>query len=234
MAASPLPGAAMFDIAVACLVVTALAAWLNVRFIHLPNTIGVMAVAMLLSMLLLGARALGFGTLYAYERAFLASIDFTDVLMQGMLSVLLFAGALHVDVALLRSYRRQVGALAVAGTLASTAIVAGVLFLALPWVGIPLPLLYCLLFGALISPTDPIAVMGVPRTTGAPEDLELVIAGERSGRSAYRRAPPGCSPGVVCAAEFPSPLRCRCRAVRSGTSSLSRTAPSSFRSSARA
>jgi CPA1 family monovalent cation:H+ antiporter len=178
MAASPLPGAAMFDIAVACLVVTALAAWLNVRFIHLPNTIGVMAVAMLLSMLLLGARALGFGTLYAYERAFLASIDFTDVLMQGMLSVLLFAGALHVDVALLRSYRRQVGVLAVAGTLASTAIVAGVLFLALPWVGIPLPLLYCLLFGALISPTDPIAVMGILRSAGAPDNVGVVVAGE--------------------------------------------------------
>jgi len=148
----PVPTAAhMFDIAVACLVITALAAWFNVRFIRLPNTIGVMAIAMLLSLALLVASKLGFGALYAYEKQFLRSIDFSDVLMQGMLSMLLFAGALHVDVSLLRSYRWQVGVLAVFGTLVSTAIVGFALYLLLPLVGVGLPLGYCLVFGALIA-----------------------------------------------------------------------------------
>lgn len=168
----------MFDIAVACLVVTALAAWFNVRFIRLPNAIGVMAVAMLLSLGLLGAHRLGFGALYAYERAFLQSIDFSDVLMQGMLSVLLFAGALQVDVRLLRSYRWQVAVLAVAGTLVSTAIVGVSLHLLLPLAGIPLPLGHCLVFGALISPTDPIAVIAILRSAGAPDNVRVVVAGE--------------------------------------------------------
>ena len=168
----------MFDIAVVCLVITALAAWFNVRFIHLPNTIGVMAIAMLLSLALLAASALGFGALYDYERQFLQSIDFTDVLMQGMLSMLLFAGALHVDMSLLRSYRWQVGMLAVFGTLLSTVIVGYGLYLLLPWVGVTLPLGYCLVFGALISPTDPIAVMGILKSAGAPDNVSVVVSGE--------------------------------------------------------
>ena len=168
----------MFDIAVACLVITALAAWVNARFIRLPNAIGVMAVAMLLSLALLAADALGFGTLYAYERQFLQAIDFSDVLMQGMLSMLLFAGALHVDVSLLRNYRWQVGVLAVFGTLASILIVGGALYVVLPWIGIALPLGHCLVFGALISPTDPIAVMGILKSAGAPDNVGLVVSGE--------------------------------------------------------
>ena len=168
----------MFDIAVACLVVTALAAWLNVRFIRLPNTIGVMVVAMVLSLALLGAHRIGFGAWYAQERRLLEAIDFSDVLMQGMLSVLLFAGALHVDMSLLRRYRWQVGTLAVAGTLLSTAIVGLGLYLLLPVVGLPLSLGYCLVFGALISPTDPIAVIGILKSAGAPDNVGLVVSGE--------------------------------------------------------
>lgn len=98
--------------------------------------------------------------------------------MQGMLSLLLFAGALHVDLSELKAYRWQVGALAVVSTLLSTLAVGYGSWLALPWVGLDLPLIYCLLFGALISPTDPIAVMGILKTAGAPKNLELVIAGE--------------------------------------------------------
>ena len=168
----------MFDIAVACLVITALAAWINVRFIRLPTTIGVMVIAMLLSLLLLGANSFGFGALYDYEKRFLQAIDFTDVLMQGMLSMLLFAGALHVDMSLLRSYRWQVGILAVFGTLLSTLIVGLALYWALPLVGLPLSLGYCLVFGALISPTDPIAVIGILKSAGAPDNVGLVVSGE--------------------------------------------------------
>ncbi|MEO7885368.1 MAG: sodium:proton antiporter, partial [Polaromonas sp.] len=113
-----------------------------------------------------------------YEEAFIRSIDFSDVLMRGMLSLLLFASALHVDLSALKSYRWQVGGLALVGTLASTIVVGFGMWLALPLVGITMPLVYCLLFGSLISPTDPIAVMGILKTAGAPRNLELVIAGE--------------------------------------------------------
>ena len=169
----------MFEIASACLVLTALLAYLNQRFIGLPITIGVMAAALLLSLVLIGLDAAGidFG-LRQYEESLLRSIDFSTVLMQGMLSLLLFAGALHVDLSELRAYRRQVGLLAVLSTLLSTLAVGFGTWFALSWVGLELPLVYCLLFGALISPTDPIAVMGILKTAGAPKQLELVIAGE--------------------------------------------------------
>ncbi len=169
----------MLDIAAACLVVTALLAYFNHRFIGLPTAIGVMATALGLSLLLVGLDALdSVHRLRQVEESWLRSIDFSSVLMQGMLSFLLFAGAMHVDLTALRRYRWQVGALAVVGTLASTGVVGLILWLVLPWLGLPLALPYCLLFGALISPTDPIAVMGILRQAGAPQDLELVIAGE--------------------------------------------------------
>ena len=169
----------MLEVAATCLVLTALLAYLNHRFIGLPTTIGVMMSALLLSLALiaLDAAGLDFG-LREYEESLLRSIDFSVVLMQGMLSLLLFAGALHVDLSALKAYRWQIGALAVLSTLLSTLLVAAGVWLALPWVGLQLPLLYCLLFGALISPTDPIAVMGIVKTAGAPKNLELVIAGE--------------------------------------------------------
>ncbi len=169
----------MLDIAAICLVVTALLAYLNHRFVRLPTTIGVMAIALGISLVLLGLNALGLDHgLRQYEESFLRSIDFSDVLMQGMLSFLLFAGALHVDLRALRQYRWQIAVLALVGTMASTLVVGTGMWLVLPFIGVQLPFLYCLLFGALISPTDPIAVMGILNSAGAPKNLELVIAGE--------------------------------------------------------
>jgi CPA1 family monovalent cation:H+ antiporter len=95
-----------------------------------------------------------------------------------MLSVLLFAGALHVDLGQLKAYRWPVGALAVLSTMLSTLAVGYGMWFALPVVGLQLPLIHCLLFGALISPTDPIAVMAILKSAGAPKEVELVIAGE--------------------------------------------------------
>lgn len=169
----------MLDIAATCLVITALLAYLNHRFIRLPTTIGVMVIALVLSLGIVMLDALGLDHgLRQYEESFVRSIDFSDVLMQGMLSLLLFAGALHVDISELKAYRWQVGVLALVGTLASTLVVGFGMHFVLPWVGIKLPLLQCLLFGALISPTDPIAVMGILKSAGAPKNLELVVAGE--------------------------------------------------------
>ena len=169
----------MLEIASLCLVVTALVAWLNERFVRLPTTIGVMAIALLVSLTLVALDALGVtGTLRDRAEALMRSIDFSNVLMQGMLSLLLFAGALHIDLSQLRRYRWQVAALALVGTLASTMVVGLTAWIVLPWIGVTVPLLHCLVFGALISPTDPIAVMGILKSAGAPRNLELVIAGE--------------------------------------------------------
>ncbi len=169
----------MLDIAAICLVVTALLSYLNHRFVRLPTTIGVMVIALGLSLLIVALSAAGLDHgLRQYEESFLRTLDFSEVLMQGMLSFLLFAGALHVDIAALKQYRFTVAGLALVGTLLSTVLVGLGMWLALPFLGVPLPLIYCLLFGALISPTDPIAVMGILKSAGAAKTLELVISGE--------------------------------------------------------
>ena len=129
-------------------------------------------------MSLIGLDKLGISDLHDYEVAALSSIDFSKLLMQGMLSMLLFAGALQVDLGKLRSFRLQVATLAVVGTVISTAVVGLGLWLLMPWLGVGLPLAYCLVFGALISPTDPISVIGILKSAGAPESIEVVVVGE--------------------------------------------------------
>lgn len=168
----------MLDIVAVILVLTASLAYLNHRYVRLPATIGIMAIALFLSSALMGLNALGVHHLYDHAVRLLRAIDFSELLMQGMLSILLFAGALHVDLSRLRAFRIQIGMLAVFGTLVSTVVVGGLLWLALPLLGLAMPLIYCMLFGALISPTDPIAVMGILQSAKAPESLEVVIAGE--------------------------------------------------------
>lgn len=168
----------MFDVAVWCLVITAVLAYANHRYLRLPTKIGVMSIALLLSLVLIGLNELGISFLRDYEVWLLSSIDFSNLLMQGMLSILLFAGALHIDLGELGRHKGSVSFLAVVGTVVSTLLVSLGLWAALPLTGTALPLSYCLIFGALISPTDPIAVMGILKSAGAPKDLEIVIAGE--------------------------------------------------------
>ena len=168
----------MFQIAVICLVLTALLAYLNARFVGLPSTIGVMAIALLLSLGIVALDAADISNLRSYEEAFVTSIDFSEVLMQGMLSLLLFAGALHVDLRMLRRFRVQVALLAILGTVLSMALVGIGLWAVLPMFGLQLSFAYCLVFGALISPTDPIAVIGILKSSKAPKEVGLVVAGE--------------------------------------------------------
>jgi CPA1 family monovalent cation:H+ antiporter len=169
----------VLDIVAIFLVITALLAYSNHRFLHLPTTVGVMAAALGLSLTFVGLDALGIARgLREAEESLVRSVDFGEVLLQGMLSLLLFAGGLHVNFRQLKAYRRQIIALAVLSTVASTAIIGVAMWLLLPLLGIGLPLPYCLLFGALISPTDPVAVMGILHSSGAPRNLELVIVGE--------------------------------------------------------
>ena len=169
----------MLDIAAALLVLTALLSYANQRWLKLPTTIGVMATSLVLSLALVALDAVGLsGGLHAREQGLIRAIDFSELLMQGMLSLLLFAGALHVDVSALRAYRWQVAVLAFVGTAVSTVVVGVALWAAIGAIGLPVPLADCLLFGALISPTDPIAVIGMLKSAGAPRNLEVVIAGE--------------------------------------------------------
>lgn len=168
----------MLDLAAALITLSALFSFINHRYIRLPTTVGVMFIALVFSLVLLAAGKLGLGGLEQRAEAIIRSIDLAEVLMHGMLSFLLFAGALHIDINDLAKQKWLVGALATVGTVTSTFIVGALSWSVLSLVGSPLPFVYCLLFGALISPTDPIAVLGVLKSIGAPKSLEIKIAGE--------------------------------------------------------
>jgi CPA1 family monovalent cation:H+ antiporter len=174
----PATSLTVLEISAIFLSITALLTYVNHRFIGLPTTIGVMVISMLLSIGAIFLGFLGFDDLIDYEVSLLDQLDFTEVLLDGMLSMLLFAGALHVNVSDLKRYKLPIGILACLGTLLSTVIIAGALYFVLPLLGFNLSFIWCLLFGALISPTDPIAVMGILQSAGAPKSIETVIAGE--------------------------------------------------------
>lgn len=155
----------------------ALFSYVNHRLLKLPITIGLMAVALVFSLVLLGLGKLGFGV-EAEAQRFIGAIDFNEALMHGMLGFLLFAGALHVRLDELLDLKWVIGTLAVVGTILSSLITGLLGYWLFELVGLPLPFLHCLLFGALISPTDPIAVMGVLRQARLPKALEVKIVGE--------------------------------------------------------
>jgi CPA1 family monovalent cation:H+ antiporter len=155
----------------------ALFSYVNHRLLKLPMTIGLMAVALGFSLVLLVLGKLGFGIESEAQR-FIGAIDFNEALMHGMLGFLLFAGALHVKLDDLLDLKWVIGSLALVGTIASSVIIGLLGYVLFDLVGLPLPFLYCLLFGALISPTDPIAVMGVLRQARLPKALEMKIVGE--------------------------------------------------------
>jgi CPA1 family monovalent cation:H+ antiporter len=155
----------------------ALFSYLNHRYLRLPQTIGVMVLGLATSLLLLAAGQFS-PRIPLVAQKILAAIDFNQALMQGMLGFLLFAGALHLDLHDLRVHRRVILALATVGVLISTALVGGGIYGVLRLLNIPMPLVDCLVFGALISPTDPIAVLATLKAVHAPRDLHTQIAGE--------------------------------------------------------
>ncbi len=167
----------LFDTAALLVSLAALSSYLNHRFIRLPTTIGVMAIALATSLALLALGKLG-AELPRHLSAVVASFDFDRTLMHGMLSFLLFAGALNLSLEDLRRQRLPIAFFATLGVVLSTALVGLATFWLLPWLGHPVPLLHCLLFGALISPTDPVAVLGMLKAAGAPRLLAAKLAGE--------------------------------------------------------
>jgi CPA1 family monovalent cation:H+ antiporter len=168
----------LFEIIAILLTLAALFSYINCRTIKLPTTIGIMLIALLFS---LGLIFLGkfFPGLRAWATELLTSVDFDETLLHGMLAFLLFAGALHININDLTSQYRIIAGLATFGVLTSTFIVGTLTWILInPVLGINLSALYCYLFGALISPTDPIAVLGIMKTAGASPSLKTKISGE--------------------------------------------------------
>lgn len=167
----------ILDLLAVLIVLTAAFGYVNVRLLKLPPTIGLMLLT-LLSSLVLVAIGRHVPAVEDEARRVVEQFDLDRTLLHGMLGFLLFAGALHIDVDDLRAHRAPIAVLAGIGVLLSTAIVGGLTWLLLRALGLPLRLVDCVLFGALISPTDPIAVLSLLKRVGAPKGLEMQIAGE--------------------------------------------------------
>ncbi len=167
----------VFQLLSLLIVIAAALSWVNHRYIGLPTTIGVMVIALAISLGLHVASAFGF-SVEASVVELLQKVDFSSTLLNVMLAFLLFAGALHVNIGDLANQKWIIGGLATIGVMVSTALVAGLTALLTSALGLDVPFLHCLLFGALISPTDPIAVMGILKKANAPKSLETKIAGE--------------------------------------------------------
>jgi len=165
----------MIEILSITLVVAAVTAWINQRFLGLPTTIGVMVLALLASLVVVALAPAG---LREEARAALERIDFSHALLDVLLAFLLFAGALHVKVDQLYERKWVIGVLATVGVLVSTFVVGGTVLAALTLLGFDVEFIDCLIFGALISPTDPIAVLAILKRAGVPKSLETKIAGE--------------------------------------------------------
>lgn len=167
-----------FHLVAVLLTFTAGLAYLNARILRLPSTVGLMAIALVGSALLLAVDSLGAVDLTSRAQSIMTQLDFGNTLMHGMLGLMLFAGALHVDLKDLGAERLPVAVLALGGSVASTAVVGTLLYVLLSVIGHPIAIWESLLFGALIAPTDPIAVLGMLKSAGAPRQLEVRIAGE--------------------------------------------------------
>lgn len=168
----------LYNLAAIILSFAILATYVNHRYIRLQTTIAIMASSLILSMLLLIAGSLGLTQLDLTLTHALKSIDFYSLLMNGMLSFLLFAGALHVDMNALIKQKWEISVLATLSTIVSTLLVGYLTYTLTKWLGLQLNLVYCMLFGALISPTDPIAVLGTFKQLNAPKALDTQVAGE--------------------------------------------------------
>ena len=151
--------------------------YLNHRLIRLPDAIGITAIGMTVSVVAV-AIARFEPSLGASMRAAAGRLDFAALLLHGMLGLLLFAGSLHIDITDMAKEKWLILVLATVGVLLSTALVGAGFYLVSRWIGVAIPLLFCLLFGALISPTDPVAVLAVIQRVGVPKSLETRIAGE--------------------------------------------------------
>ncbi|WP_291728036.1 cation:proton antiporter [Bernardetia sp.] len=159
------------------IVLSAAFAYINHRYLKLPTTIGLMLIALVMSMVIVGIGQFN-ESFFQQAQSLIKSVDFSKVLMEVMLSFLLFAGALHVDTPTLAKERTPIMIFATIGVTASTFIIGTAMYFILGWLGLGTDYIYCLLFGSLISPTDPIAVLSILKSAKVPKNLEVKIAGE--------------------------------------------------------
>jgi CPA1 family monovalent cation:H+ antiporter len=169
----------IFEIGAFLVGLSAFFGYINHRFMHLPHTVGLVVMALAASLTLILIEFLSPRTqLLETVTSVLEQIDFHETVMHGMLSFLLFAGAMHVDFSVFRSRLLAIGLMATLGILISTFIIGWAMWLLLNFFGIDIPFSWALVFGALISPTDPVAVLGLFKTVKVPESLEVKMAGE--------------------------------------------------------
>jgi len=157
--------------------ISALISYINQRFVKLPGTIGIMVISITLSILIL-ITGKTFPVAYQFISSLASNIDFTKTLLDIMLAFLLFASALHFDFDKLKKQKRPVLILSTVGVIGCTTIFGLLFYYAASFMGIDIPILYCFLFGALISPTDPVAVLSVLKKSKIPPSLETIIGGE--------------------------------------------------------
>lgn len=167
----------LFHLIAMLVTLSALFAWINYKFLRMPTTIGVMVLGMVTSLLFIVLGESGFG-IRQQAVVVLNSIEFDAVVLHGLLAFLLFAGALHIDLGDLGSQKGTIALLSTVGVVVSTFVIGGLVYWVITALGFGVPFIYCLLFGALISPTDPIAVLGILKSARVPKSLEIKIAGE--------------------------------------------------------
>ena len=168
----------IFEIAAILLTLSALFSYINFRWIKLPSAIGLMLISLSFSLILVLLDNFGIFLIRDDAMAFISSIDFNKTLMDGMLSFLLFAGALHVNINDLLEKKWEIMIFSTFGVIASTLLVSLFVYGISDLLGFGIPFIYCLIFGALISPTDPIAVLGILKQSGAPKGIQTKIIGE--------------------------------------------------------
>jgi len=169
----------IFSISAILVGLTALFGYINHRFLRLPHTIGLVVIALAASLSIIGFDLIQ-PSLHIAQRVtgVLRQIDFNETLMHGMLSFLLFAGALHADFSAFKTRRLTIGVMAVLGTLISTFVVGTMMWFLMGVFGIGIPFIWALVFGALISPTDPVAVLSLFKTVDVPDTLQAKMTGE--------------------------------------------------------
>ena len=167
----------LFTIITILTVLSALFGYINVRYLKLPDTIGLMTIAIIFTVGIIVTSYFD-DALLEFARNIISQIDFKTVLLDVMLSFLLFAGAMHTNFDQLKVQRYPIAIFATVGVVVSTFLVGIIMYYVLGLLGMNIPFINCLLFGALISPTDPIAVLGILKKAGVPKKLETKIVGE--------------------------------------------------------
>lgn len=167
----------IYNLITIIIVLAALFSYINFKYIKLPGTIGIMLLSLVASLIIIN---IGFFHPDFFKKTthLISTLDFNTALMKVMLGFLLFAGAIHIDINEMKNERAAIIAFSTIGVLLSTFIVAGLFYAVTHWLGFSIGFIYCLLFGALISPTDPIAVLGILKQAKIPSTLEVKISGE--------------------------------------------------------